>query len=281
MQQSASATFGVSFRWFGACRKLALVALAAAALAAFAPQPARAQGEGEDVAPAAERDVQAADSASGDRISLLEWSFRSLGWFYGLVFLGLSFSLVALFVMNLLAARRDNVLPGDLVDGFEQHLNAKQYQEAYDLAKADESLLGHVLSAGLSKVSQGYDHALEAMQEVGEEENMRLEHRLSYLALIGSLSPMIGLLGTVSGMIASFKTIANTATGTPNPQQLAEGVSTALFTTLVGLALAIPALAAYNLLRNRVARLVLETGIVSEGLMSRFQKPGEKPTGAA
>ena len=82
-------------------------------------------------------------------------------------------------------------------------------------------------------------------------------------------------------MIASFKTIANTATGTPNPQQLAEGVSTALFTTLVGLALAIPALAAYNLLRNRVARLVLETGIVSEGLMSRFQKPGEKPTGAA
>lgn len=231
--------------------------------------------------PGAEQDVQSADAASGERVSLLEWSFRSLGWFYGLVFLGLSFSLVALFVMNLLAARRENVLPAELVDGFEQHLNAKQYQEAYDLAKADESLLGHVLSAGLSKVSQGYDHAIEAMQEVGEEENMRLEHRLSYLALIGSLSPMIGLLGTVSGMIASFKTIANTAVGTPNAIELAEGVSTALFTTLVGLALAIPALAAYNLLRNRVARLVLETGIVSEGLMSRFQKPAEKAASAA
>ncbi|MCH7750777.1 MAG: MotA/TolQ/ExbB proton channel family protein, partial [Planctomycetes bacterium] len=60
--------------------------------------------------------------------------------------------------------------------------------------------------------------------------------------------------------------------GAPDPQALAQGISTALFTTLIGLALAIPALAAYNLLRNRVARLVLEVGIVSEGLMSRFQK---------
>ena len=129
-----------------------------------------------------------------------------------------------------------------------------------------------MLSAGLGKVSTGYNEAIEAMQEVGEEENMRLEHRLSYLALIGTLSPMIGLLGTVSGMIDSFKLIANTATGAPDPQALAQGISTALFTTFVGLSLAIPALAAYNLLRNRVSRLVLEVGIVSEGLMSRFQK---------
>ena len=92
------------------------------------------------------------------------------------------------------------------------------------------------------------------MQEVGEEENMRLEHRLSYLALIGTLSPMIGLLGTVDGMISSFKLIANTATGAPDPQALAQGISTALFTTFIGLVLAIPALAAYNLLRNRVSR---------------------------
>jgi biopolymer transport protein ExbB len=166
-------------------------------------------------------------------------------------------------------------VPAALVEGFEQHLNAKQYQDAYDLAKADESFLGQVLSAGLAKVSTGYNEAIEAMQEVGEEENMRLEHRLSYLALIGSLSPMIGLLGTVSGMLNAFKEIATTAIGTPDPQALAGNISTALFTTFGGLALAIPALAAYNLLRNRVQRLVLEVGIVSEGLMSRFQKTGD------
>ena len=103
------------------------------------------------------------------------------------------------------------------------------------------------------------------MQEAGEEQNMRMEHRLSHLALIGTLSPMIGLLGTVDGMISSFKLIANTATGAPDPQALAQGISTALFTTFIGLILAIPALAAYNLLRNRASRQVLEVGIVSEG----------------
>ena len=187
-----------------------------------------------------------------------------------LVFLGLSFTLVALFVMNVLTARRENVCPSVLVEGFEAHLNEKQYQEAYELAKSDESFLGQVLSAGLAKVSAGYEKALEAMQEVGEEENMKLEHRLSYMALIGTISPMVGLFGTVHGMIRSFNVIANSGS-TPAASKLAEGISTALFTTLVGLFIAIPAIAAYNILKNRIARLVLEVGILSEGLMSRFE----------
>jgi biopolymer transport protein ExbB len=199
-----------------------------------------------------------------------------MGWHYTIAFLAISFALVALFVMNLLAARRENVVPPALVEGFEQHLNAKQYQEAYDLAKADDSFLGHVLSAGLSRVSSGYSEAVEAMQEVGEEENLRMEQRLGYLALIGTISPMIGLLGTVEGMVESFMVIANTATGAPDPQDLAKGISKALFTTLVGLYLAIPALTAYHVLRNRVSRLVLEVGVVSEGMMRRFRKTGDK-----
>lgn len=207
--------------------------------------------------------------------SQLRWMYESLGWFYSIVFLGLSFTLVALFVMNLLTARRENVLPMQLVESFETHLKEKKYQEAYELAKNDASFLGHVLSAGLAKLSSGYPQAVEAMQEVGEEENMKLEHRLSYMALIGTVSPMIGLLGTVQGMIASFSVIAESPVQ-PKPSELAAGISTALFTTLVGLFIAIPAIAAYNILRNRVARLVLEVGIVSEGLMSRFQNVGSK-----
>jgi len=212
--------------------------------------------------------------------SRLRWMAEALGWFYSLVFLSLSFTLVALFVMNLLTARRENVVPVALVEGFEGHLNEKRYQEAYEMAKNDDSFLGQVLSAGLAKLSAGYDQAIEAMQEVGEEENMKLEHRLSYMALIGSISPMVGLLGTVQGMIASFSVIAN-ATGAPKPSELAVGISTALFTTLVGLFIAIPAIAAYNILRNRVARLVLEVGILSEGLMSRFSTMGTGAGGAA
>ena len=139
------------------------------------------------------------------------------------------------------------------------------------MAKADESFLGLVLSAGLEKLQTGYEQAIEAMQEVGEEENMKLEHRLSYLGLIGTIAPMVGLLGTVVGMVESFSVIAQ-STVTPKPADLAEGISKALITTLVGLVIAIPAIAVYNIIKNRIARLVLEVGIVSEGLMSRFQK---------
>ena len=102
---------------------------------------------------------------------------------------------------------------------------------------------------------------------------MKLEHRLSYMQLIGTISPMIGLLGTVQGMIESFSVIANSPT-TPKPAELAQGISKALFTTLIGLFIAIPAIAIYSILRNRIARLVLEVGILSEGLMSRFENVG-------
>ena len=225
-----------------------------------------AQDAAGDAAPAA---GATAESVPQD-MSVLTWMWQALGPLYMLIFLGLSFTLVALFVMNVLTARRENVCPVSLVESFEAHLNEKQYQEAYELAKADESFLGQVLSAGLAKVSAGYAKAIESMQEVGEEENMKLEHRLSYMALIGTISPMIGLFGTVHGMIKSFNVIVVSG-ATPNASELAEGISTALFTTLVGLAIAIPAIAAYNILKNRIARLVLEVGILSEGLMSRFE----------
>lgn len=217
-----------------------------------------------DVAPTAEPEVI--------QISYLQWAAKSLGWMYGIVFLGMSFSLVALIIMNILSSRRSNMVPSLLIADFDKLLEGKQYQQAYELAKSDESFLGHVLAAGMAKVSAGYEQCIESMQGIGEEENMRVEHRLSYLALIGSIAPMVGLLGTVDGMIMSFKVIANTTTGAPDPQSLAEGVATALFTTLVGLLLAIPAIGAFNILRNKVARNVFEIGVVSEDMMSRFKK---------
>jgi biopolymer transport protein ExbB len=209
------------------------------------------------------------------RKNLLVWVWEALGPLYTIVFLGISFILVALIVMNILTARRENVVPVGLVEGFEAHLNEKRYQEAYEMAKADESVLGQVLAAGLAKLSAGYGQAIEAMQEVGEEESMKMEHRLSYIALIGTISPMVGLLGTVHGMIRAFSEIA-IAGATPEASKLAEGISTALFTTLVGLLIAIPAITVYNILRNRIARLLLEIGILSEGLMSRFQNVASK-----
>ena len=118
------------------------------------------------------------------------------------------------------------------------------------------------------------------MQEIGDDESMALEHRLSYLSLISALAPMIGLAGTVWGMIASFRTIATSPT-TPKPSELADGISTALFTTIEGLAVAIPAMIAFAVIKNRISRFMLEVGMVSEGLMGRFVQSGRQPGGAA
>ena len=222
-------------------------------------------------------DNKTADTGAGTQENFLSWMIRASGIF-GAILLLLSFVMVALTVMNILQVRRENMLPTSFIELFEQHLQAKDYQGAYDSARNDESFVARVLTAGLSKLNRGYEEAVEGMQEVGEDENMAMEHKLSYLALIGSIAPMIGLMGTVYGMILSFQKIA-TSTSTPKPSELADGISTALFTTLEGLTVAIPAMIAYSLLRNRMARYSLEVGMVSEGMMSRFSTMGKKPAG--
>ena len=235
--------------------------------AAAAPAAAPAA----DVAAAAPADVTAAPVQSR---SFLAYIARACGWFWGPAFLLVSFILVALIMMNMLQVRRDVLLPSQFVEEFEQKLNAKDFQGAYEFARSDESFVGRVLAAGMGRLSRGYPEAVEGMQEAGEDETMALEHRLSYVAMIGSIAPMMGLMGTVQGMISSFDKIALSVVA-PKPSELADGISTALVTTLIGLLLAIPAMVFHGVLKNRIQRLVLEIGMVSEGLMGRFATVGK------
>jgi biopolymer transport protein ExbB len=154
-------------------------------------------------------------------------------------------------------------------------LNEKRFQEAFDLAKNDESFLGQMLASGMANLQSGYDKAMEAMAETAEDEGMKIEHRLSYISLIASISPMVGLLGTVDGMVASFQVIALSG-ATPKASELADGISMALITTLVGLVLAIPAIMAFNLFKNRISRLTMEAGHAAGRLMGRFETMNKK-----
>ncbi len=234
------------------------------------------EGEGDDA-----ENEEGADEAKKEEKetgeSFLSWMIRASKG-YGVVLLLLSFVMVALIVMNVLQVRRENLLPTAFIESFDERLQGKDYQAAYDIARNDDSFVARVLAAGLSKLNRGYEEAIEGMQEVGEDENMAMEHKIGYLALIGTISPMIGLMGTVHGMINSFQKIADSTTS-PKPAELADGISTALFTTLEGLTVAIPAMVAYSLLRNRVSRFTLEVGMVSEGMMSRFSTMGKKSSG--
>ena len=219
-----------------------------------------------------------ANEAPASKESFLVWLYNSLKLRYTVIFLIITFNAVALMVMIILGLRRIVVCPDELAAAFEAKLDQKQYQEAYELAKSNQSFLGKVLAAGMSRLSDGYDASLEAMQEVGEEQNMKLEQRNGYIALVAQIGPMFGLLGTVDGMVQAFEVIANSNV-TPKPSELAQGIGTALVTTVVGLWIAIPCIAFYHIVRNRLARLILEAGAVSGNLMKRFatvQTPAKK-----
>ena len=201
--------------------------------------------------------------------SFLSWMIRASGIFGFLIML-VSFAMVAIIMMVALQLRRDNYLPSTFIEEFEQQLQAKDYQAAYETAKGSDSFIGRILAAGMGRLSRGYDEAIEQMQQVGEDETMAMEHKIGYLALVGSIAPMLGLLGTVQGMVLSFQVIANSTTS-PKPSELADGIATALFTTLEGLVVAIPAIIFYSLYKNRLARFLMECGFVAENLMKNFQ----------
>ena len=116
------------------------------------------------------------------------------------------------------------------------------------------------------------------MELANEDVTMEMEHRTTYLATVGTLGPMIGLVGTVYGMIMAFQVIALEGSS-PQASQLAAGISTALFATLEGIAISIPAIFFYAMFRNRIARLSLEVGMTAEPLLEQFA-PGVR-TGRA
>lgn len=211
--------------------------------------------------------------------SLFFWMVRASGIFGFLIML-LSFVMVALIVMLALALRRDNYLPAPTIEQFEQKLNAKDYQGAFETAKSSDSFVGRLLAAGMGRLRDGYEAAQSGMQEVGDEETLSMEQKIGYLSLIGTIGPMLGLLGTVQGMVASFQVIANSATS-PKPYQLADGIATALFTTLEGLIVAIPAMTFFMIFKNRLARFLMEAGYVVDNLMGRFQSMGKPQAPAA
>jgi biopolymer transport protein ExbB len=279
-------------RFFATC--LAAICLWAAAATDVSPLATRAAGA-QDEPPAAEEAAPAAPAAAADpaasgedpeltkrrQESLLAWMIRSSGIF-GFLIMIISFIMVALIVMIALQLRRDNYVPAALVEEFEQKLNAKDYQGAFETAKGSDSFIGRLLAAGMGRLRDGYEAAQSGMQEVGDDETMAMEQKVGYLSLIGSIAPMLGLLGTVQGMVMSFQIIAKSATS-PKPYQLADGIATALFTTLEGLVVVIPAIFFFTLYKNRLARFLMEAGYIVDNLMGRFQgmgKPAATPARA-
>jgi len=263
-------------------RRFVIVTVLLTALMGVIHQAAPAiafQNEPAGVMPASEPTVIQPTADAQPPKTFLQWLVDASGPFGACVFLE-SFIMVAIIIMCIMQIRRTVFMPPDFLSEFEGKLTARDYQGAFNTAKEDESMLARLLVVGMAKLQKGPEEALAAMGELGEDENMALEHRLSWLALIATTAPMFGLLGTVQGMVKAFDEIANSST-TPKPAELAEGIQLALVTTLEGLIVAIPAMIAYSLLRNHLIRLMFDVGRNGEDFLKRLQaRPAAATSGA-
>jgi biopolymer transport protein ExbB len=192
------------------------------------------------------------------------------------VILLMSFYLIALVVWMGLYYRTPAAVPRELVRDVQELLDQSNYNGAYQRLLVDPSFLARILTSGVRRLPAGLSQAQRAMELANEDVTMEMEHRTTYLATVGTLGPMIGLVGTVYGMIIAFRVIALEAS-TPQATQLAAGISTALYSTLEGIAISIPAIFFYAMYRNRIARLSLEVGMAAEPLLDRFA-PGVRVT---
>ena len=150
--------------------------------------------------------------------------------------------------------RPQKVMPETLINRVKEGMSEGDVMKALQACESEPGPLANVLTAGFSHVEEGFDIIQESIGAAADLETERLMQRLTWISVCSNLSPMLGLLGTVQGMIMCFSTLA---TGAPDIGALAMNISQALWTTAAGLAVAIPSITFYYSIRNNANRLVL------------------------
>jgi biopolymer transport protein ExbB len=272
---------------YGAMGRLAIGPAAAYAQEGDEEEPA-AEGDADaapvaDVAAGGEADEEAdaaadADAAAGEDSELPKnrfwWIIESSG-LIGLFILILSIYFVAKVIQLFIELRPQVAMPPEEVAQCENLLAARDYQGIYDFTSRSSSLYSRMVSGGVAELPNGIEDAREVVEGLSEVETVDMERKISMLAVLGTLGPMIGLVGTLKGMISSFAVIALTDQQL-KPSQVAGGISEALILTFEGVALAVPAIFFYAFFRNRVAKISVETMIQAESFLRRLVQQAKK-----
>lgn len=219
------------------------------------------------VTPALAQEEEAA-AAAPEPESLTDYLVQSgeIGW----LIIALSILALALIIENFVSLRRDKLAPPEIIDEVQALFDEGQYQEAMELCESEPTYFTRVCGAGVAKIGHSFDVIEKSLEEMGDEESIKLHQKIGWLALIANVAPMMGLLGTVSGMVAAFNAIASSG-GQASPAELAGGISKALLTTMFGLVVAIPVTGSFAYLRNNLVRSVIEVGAIIEDLFERFR----------
>jgi biopolymer transport protein ExbB len=184
------------------------------------------------------------------------------------VILGASLVGTFVFVERLLALRRQNILPRDTYFSLLNHLDAGDFNRAEQVCRENEAMLCRIAAVGLKQRQQGRTITKEAMEETGGIEVGTLNAGIGVLSTVAAIAPLLGLLGTVTGMIQVFRDVAGV--DKPDISLLAGGIWQALITTGAGLTIAIPFYVAYRYMESRIDRYGRELEEASLELLSRM-----------
>ena len=164
--------------------------------------------------------------------------------------------------------RKKNIINQEFLNGVRNHWNWRDSQKGLQLCNAYDNSLSRILKVGLLRFGGKVDEIERAIEGAGEHEASLLNSNLRVLGAVANITPMLGLLGTVFGMIKAFNVISQSGTG--NPGLVASGISEALITTAAGMMVGIPALALYHYFRGKIDRYVFEMEEISFQLIEEL-----------
>jgi len=182
--------------------------------------------------------------------------FFSKGGIFMYPILLCSITALAIFIERLWNLRWKHVIPQDFIDDVEQLIRREKIPDANLLCQQNPSSMARILLVGIKHFGRKREVIKEYLEEVGRQESASLERFVEGLGTIAGVSTLLGLLGTISGMIRIFSVISSQTV--VNPGSLAGGISEALITTYAGLSVAIPTLVMYKYLQSRTQTLILQ-----------------------
>jgi biopolymer transport protein ExbB len=217
-----------------------------------------------------------AETAPGSHLPL--WVFTTFDWIV-LAMLGLaSIAGVALAIDAMLHIREKKIAPAATTEHLRTLIAGREYKELMDFTATDSSFVSKAMYAAIRRAHLKYPAMREALDSSIGEQTSDLFRRIEPMNVIGNIGPLLGLLGTVLGMIMAFYKLLDKA-GQANAADLAGGIGTALWHTFFGLFVAIPCLVVYGFYRTRVDKIATKAGLVAEELLEGLRPESSDDSG--
>lgn len=195
----------------------------------------------------------------------------------GYLLVGCSVIGTTLVIEHMVNLRRSKLAPDDVAEELQALIEDGAYDDAYEVCQERPNYLCSVVGAALTMRHAGYEEMIVGLESAAAEETLKLNTKISYLSLIGNVAPLLGLLGTVTGMITSFQRIETLKA--PTPGDLAVGVYESLVNTTMGLFIALLFLTAYFIFKNNVSKMALSINLQAVDMIKHLA--GKKHEAAA